>query len=133
MVPVATTGYNVRVIIMNPQVYPQKGVVLSAVRKSPIVIGKPPPIWTRLRFMLDSFPLFADFNDCHSVEYDSDSKTCVLFDGPYFSTEDAGGPTYDWLYFIDPPAQSAVHNIAHSVPPIARRRMVRNTCPNMAM
>lgn len=98
---------------MNPQVYPEKGVVLSTVRKSPIVIGKPPPIRTRLRFMLDYFPLFADSNDCHSVEYDNDSKTCVLFDGPYFSTQDAGGPTYDWLYFIDPPAQPAVHNITH--------------------
>ncbi|PKX88631.1 PAN domain-containing protein [Aspergillus novofumigatus IBT 16806] len=50
---------------------------------------------------------------CNSVEYDNDSKTCVFFDGPNFSTEEAGGPTHDWLYFIDPPAQPAVHNITH--------------------
>lgn len=83
--------------------YSQKWTVLSAIRKLPIVIGKLPLIRNWLRFTLDSLPLFADSNDYHSVEYDNDSKTCVLFDRPYFSTEDASGPTHDWLYFIDPP------------------------------
>jgi hypothetical protein len=59
---------------------------------------------------LKSLP-FANSDD--SVEYDNNSKLCVFFNGPYFSTVDAGSEAFDWLHFIDPPAQPAAHNITH--------------------